>query len=129
MPSRKFASDENEYAPRIDRGKLIASELYKTSTPARTAWPPTWRDRLSTSSYILFNRRVGAPDNVPKVATPAMVTAGPIESLGGAFRSPYPNCLAARRDDLKLIDRVHAIGNPAQPGRVVVGRQTLDPAV
>ena len=31
----------------------------------------------------------GAPDSVPKDATPAMLTAGPIGSVGGAFRSPW----------------------------------------
>ena len=35
---------------------------------------------------------VGLPDSVPNDATPAMLTAGPIGSVGGAFRSPYANC-------------------------------------
>ena len=40
---------------------------------------------------IVFTRRVGLPDSVPNDATPAMLTAGPIGSVGGAFRSPYAN--------------------------------------
>ena len=39
-----------------------------------------------------FWRRVGLPDSVPKVATPAMLTAGPIGSVGSAFKSPETNC-------------------------------------
>ena len=40
----------------------------------------------------LFCRRVGLPDNVPNVATPEMLTAGPIGSVGGALRSLNVNC-------------------------------------
>ena len=40
----------------------------------------------------MFTRRVGLPESVPNDATPEMLTAGPIGSLGGAFRSPYAIC-------------------------------------
>src|SRR5262245_14146522 len=46
---------------------------------------------LSTTSTIRLTRRVGLPDSVPKAATPAMLTAGPMGSVGAAFKSPKAN--------------------------------------
>ena len=39
-----------------------------------------------------LTRAVGLPEVVPNDATPAMLTAGPIGSVGGAARSPCANC-------------------------------------
>jgi hypothetical protein len=40
----------------------------------------------------LLRRPVGDPDSVPKLATPAMETAGPTGSVGGASRLLDVNC-------------------------------------
>ena len=55
---------------------------------ARNAWAPLRWDRLSTTWYILFTRAVGLPESVPKDTMPAMLTAGPMVSVGGALRLP-----------------------------------------
>src|SRR5262245_9537454 len=79
------------------------------STPARTAWAPAWCDRLSTNCSMRFRRRVGLPERVPNDATPAMLTAGPTRSVGGAFRSPYVNC--ARVSLTVRFEIVHVLPN------------------
>src|SRR5471030_74362 len=70
----------------------MVSSLYSTSTPTRSACAPAWCDRLSTNSYSLFCRRVGLPESVPNDATPEMLTAGPMGSVGGALRSLNAYC-------------------------------------
>ena len=60
--------------------------------PALNACAPDWCDRLLTTWYIEFTRRVGLPELVPNDATPAMLTAGPIGSEGGALKSLRANC-------------------------------------
>src|SRR5580765_1519560 len=47
---------------------------------------------LSTASNILLTRRVGLLENVPKTATPAIFTVGPIGSVEGARRSEKAYC-------------------------------------
>src|SRR4051794_27019662 len=106
-PRMKFASDENVYAPRTDRGYTILSSFQRKSVPALNACAPAWCVRLLTTWYRLFTRRVGLPELVPKDATPAMLTAGPIGSDGGAFRSPCTNC--ARVSSTVRADSVHVL--------------------
>src|SRR4029077_10904669 len=92
--------------PRTDRGYVMTLSLYSTSTPARSACAPAWCERLSASSYSLFSRRVGLPDNVPNDATPEMATAGPNGSVGGALRSLNANCARVSftvRDDRLMV--------------------------
>ena len=47
---------------------------------------------VSTSWTIRFRRACGLDENVPNVATPAMLTAGPTWSDGSARRSLCVNC-------------------------------------
>src|SRR3972149_11383648 len=91
-PARESASEENVYAPRTARGKLMRSALYRKSAPALKAWTPAWYDRLLTTWYIRFTRPVGLLESLPKEATPAMLTAGPIGSVGGACRLLCATC-------------------------------------
>src|SRR5215831_18984039 len=65
----------------------MVESLYRKSAPARKACAPAWWERLSATSYRRFWRRVGDPDSVPKLATPEILTAGPIGSDGGACKS------------------------------------------
>jgi hypothetical protein len=55
----------------------------------------------------VFCRRVGLNDSVPNDATPAMLTAGPMASVGGALRSLDANCarvsLTVREDRLAVL--------------------------
>src|SRR5215471_509595 len=80
VPARKFASEPNAYDPRLERGNVIVSSLYRKSTPARNACAPACCDRLSTISPMVFARLVGLLDNVPNDAIPEILTAGPIGS-------------------------------------------------
>ena len=57
-------------------------------------------------------RRVGLVDDVPNDATPAMLTAGPIGSVGRAFRSPWANC--ARVSLTVDGDIVHVFPKPSE---------------
>ena len=75
----------------MDRGNVMVSSLYRKSTPARSACAPAWCERLSAISYSLFSRPVGEPESVPKDATPEMLTAGPIGSVGSACRLLWVN--------------------------------------
>jgi len=85
----------------------MVSSLYRKSTPARSACAPRWCEMLSTTSYIVFNRKVGLLEKVPNVATPAMLTDGPIGSVDGAFRSPREICarvsLTVREDSVMVL--------------------------
>src|SRR3954454_11924749 len=71
----------------MDRGYAMVRSLYRKSAPNRSACAPAWCERLLATSYSRLSRAVGAPDCVPNDATPAMLTAGPTGSDGGAFRS------------------------------------------
>src|SRR3954469_17472844 len=82
------------------------------STPARSACAPAWCERLSTSWYIVLTRRVGLPDAVPNAATPAMVTAGPVGSVGGASRSLCAIC--ARVSLTVFDDNVQVLPNASE---------------
>src|SRR5581483_572888 len=94
----------------MDRGNVMLSSLNRTSTPVLSACDPTWCDRLSTTSYNWFCRRVGLPESVPNDAIPEIDTAGPIGSLGGAFRSLRVNC--ARVSFTVVDERLHVLLNP-----------------
>src|SRR5436190_23177960 len=74
------------------RGKLMRLSLYRKSAPTLSACAPAWCDRLLTTWYILLRRAVGLLESVPNEATPAMLTAGPIGSVGAASRSLSANC-------------------------------------
>ena len=69
----------------------MVTSLYRKFTPALSACAPVWCERLSTISYSLFRRPVGDPESVPKEATPEMLTAGPMGSVGSACRLLYVN--------------------------------------
>src|SRR6185437_15554199 len=77
------------------------------SVPMRMAWAPAWYEKLSTTWPIRFSRAVGDPESVPKEATPAMLTAGPMGSDGGAFKSLFQNwarvSFTARGDRVKTL--------------------------
>ena len=70
----------------------MVSSLKRKSTPARSACAPARCDRLLTAWYSVFSRLVGLLEKVPKVATPAIVTCGPIWSVEYACRSPWAIC-------------------------------------
>src|SRR5262245_57432999 len=70
----------------------MTSSLYRKARPALSACAPDWCERLFTIWNILLRRPVGLDDDVPNVATPAMLTAGPTGSVGGASRLPYASC-------------------------------------
>ncbi len=99
----------------------MVSSLYRKSTPARSACAPAWCDRLSTTWYIVFRRPVGLPDSVPNDATPAMLTAGPIGSVGGAFRSLYANCarvsLTVRGESVQVLPKAMRLIDVVEAGR------------
>ncbi len=46
-----------------------------------------------------------------------------------AAECPAQLCLAAGRHDLKLFDGIDTVGNSAQPGGIVIGRQAVDDEV
>ena len=61
---------------------------------------------MSTTWNSVFCRRTGLLDSVPNDATPAMLTAGPIGSLGGACRSLRVTCARISltvRDDRLIV--------------------------
>ena len=62
------------------------------SAPARSACAPDWCETLLTSWYIVFTRACGLAESVPNEATPAMLTAGPIGSLGSACNALRVTC-------------------------------------
>src|SRR3982751_6124650 len=75
----------------------MRSSLYRKSAPTLNACAPASCDRLLTTWYILLIRPVGLLGSVPNEATPAMLTAGPIGSVGGASRSLYAHCARVSR--------------------------------
>ncbi len=85
----------------------MVSLLCRKSAPTRIAWAPRWCEMLSTTWNIAFLRSWGLTDSVPNVATPAMLTAGPIGSVDGALRSLYVNCarvsLTVRGDSVQVL--------------------------
>ena len=65
--------------------------------------------------------RVGLPESVPNDATPEMLTAGPIGSVGGALRSPYANwarvSFTVRDDSVMRVADGYAAVDVVEPGR------------
>ena len=84
------------------------SSLYRKSTPARSACAPGLvRQVVDDLVHLVHARRSGCPTACRTTATPAMLTAGPIGSVGGAFRSLYANCarvsLTVRGDSVSVL--------------------------
>src|SRR5688572_26844257 len=70
----------------------MTSSLNRKSTPARNECAPCTIVRLLTTCDRRLTRPVGELEDVPNCATPAMLTAGPIGSEGGALRRLCANC-------------------------------------
>ena len=58
---------------------------------------------------------MGEPESVPKVATPEMLTAGPIGSVGRRFRLLCVNCAA------RFVDRPRRKGRDVAHGHGLIG--------
>ena len=99
------------------------------STPARNAWAPRCCATLSVIWNIRLSRPCGLEGNVPNVAEPATLTAGPIGSVGSASRSECVNWRAGlvhrpRADGERIAERNRLIG-VVQAGR---RRRRAEPA-
>ena len=70
----------------------MVSPFHRKSAPVFSRWAPRCSTRLSAISTRSFVRAVGDEENRPNEATPEMVTAGPISSLGGADSASRVYC-------------------------------------
>ena len=97
--------------------------LYRKSAPNRSACAPDWRERLSATSYSRLSRPVGPPESVPNDATPAMLTAGPmdrkaaLEAAVGELAARLVDGARRQRRDIARRDRLVDVVEAGRSGR------------
>jgi hypothetical protein len=117
-----------------DKARLIEPLLFDVAEIKRAV--AHQRPTHAAAILLLVHRQPGARQRVRRVE--ALVTEVAVAVAVGLVRpalghdvdvsakGPTQLGLPARCDDLKLIDRIDAVGDAAQPGGIVVGGQSVD---